>query len=124
MVRVSFNDQQYAAPMSSVSTNAVSFTAVGPTLVMSNAVYHVSEHSNELNVSVELIGEVNVLNVSVLVNVSFGGDSVLPGESVEEGIGPHLTNPRCTGARGGVTGTSRYQYGRSLGPPGSSGRGT
>jgi len=109
VVRVSFNDQQYAAPMSSVSTNAVSFTAVGPTLVMSNAVYHVSEHSNELNVSVELIGEVNVLNVSVLVNVSFGGDSVLPGESVEEGYRPTShANPRCTGARGGATGTSRY----------------
>ena len=98
MVRVSFNDQQYAAPMSSVSTNAVSF----------NAVYHVSEHSNELNVSVELIGEVNVLNVSVLVNVSFGGDSVLPGSRWRKGIGPHRTNPRCTGARDGATGTSRY----------------
>jgi hypothetical protein len=46
---------------------------------------------------VELIGEVNVLNVSVLVNVSFGGDSVLPGESVEEGYRPTSHAPAVYG---------------------------
>ena len=88
VVRVSFNDQQYAPPMSSASASSTSFKAVGPTLVMSKSVYHVSENSKEVNVSVELLGELNVLNVSVLVNVSFGGDSVLPGESEEEGYRP------------------------------------
>ena len=88
VVRVSLNDQQYAPPMSSASAASTSFKAVGPTLVMSKSVYHVSENSKEVNVSVELVGELNVLNVSVLVNVSFGGDSVLPGESEEEGYRP------------------------------------
>ena len=88
VVRVSLNDQQYAPPMLSASAASTSFKAVGPTLVMSKSVYHVSENSKEVNVSVELVGELNVLNVSVLVNVSFGGDSVLPGESEEEGYRP------------------------------------
>ena len=88
VVRVSLNDQQYAPPMSSASAASTSFKAVGPTIVMSKSVYHVSENSKEVNVSVELVGELNVLNVSVLVNVSFGGDSVLPGESEEEGYRP------------------------------------
>ena len=78
VVRVSFNDQQYTAPMPSMPLPTVSFHAIGPLLKMSNKVYHVGESHGLLDVDVELVGE-SVLNVSVMINVSHGGSSVLPG---------------------------------------------
>jgi hypothetical protein len=85
--RLSFNDQQYTAPVASLASETVSFHAIGPLLRMSSKVYHVGESDALLAVDVELVGE-SVLNVSVMINVSFGGSSVLPGEDEANGYQP------------------------------------
>ena len=87
VVRVSFNAQQYAAPMDGVSLTAVRFDAAGPTLAMEKSVVHAKERDGEILVNVTLEGEF-VLNVTVDVLVSDGGRSVLPGESEAEGYQP------------------------------------
>ena len=86
-VRLSFNDQQFAAPAGSLGTEAVEFFANGPHLAMRRTVVHGSETVGEARVEVELIGDF-VLNVTVDVEVTFGGSSVLPGESEAEGYQP------------------------------------
>ena len=86
-MRLSFNDQQFAAPAGSLGTEVVEFFANGPHLAMRRTVVHGSETVGEARVEVELIGDF-VLNVTVDVEVTFGGSSVLPGESEAEGYQP------------------------------------
>ena len=53
-VRLSFNDQQFAAPAASLGTEAVEFFANGPHLAMRRTVVHGSETVGEARVEVEL----------------------------------------------------------------------
>jgi hypothetical protein len=65
-LRLSFNGQQYTAT-TAADASVVSFNASGPLIRMTDVVYHVPES--------EGVVQVGVLNVSVQVAASFGGNS-------------------------------------------------
>ena len=72
-LRLSFNGQQYTAT-TAADASVVSFNAAGPLIRMTDVVYHVPESEGVVQVGVELVGT-SVLNVSVQVAASFGGNS-------------------------------------------------